>query len=283
MRARCLPSGANEGTENRMTTPVAEPASPAAAASVVILRDAGSGGGLEVFMMERHQGSGQTFAGAFVFPGGKVDAEDAASDWQDLAPTAAPHPAHPFWVAAVRETFEETGLLFARQGSGGLIGAEAAYRLVAAERGADRKQRAGRFLAMVRREGLTLAADEMVHFGHWITPTWVPKRFDTHFFLAAAPLAQRANLDRRESAEGVWISPAEALREAEAGKRTLVAVTRCTLELLATWRSVGEAMAAARRRRIVPVQPVMEERAGAKVLRIPIEAGYPRSELPVLR
>jgi hypothetical protein len=122
-----------------------------------------------------------------------------------------------------------------------------------------------------------------VHFGHWITPTWVPKRFDTHFFLAAAPRDQSENLDAHESAEGVWINPAEALAQAEAGKRTLVAVTRCTLELLATWGSVGEAMTAARARRVVPVQPVMEERAGAKVLRIPVEAGYPRSELPVTR
>lgn len=267
-----------------MTKPAADAGQPSAAASVVILRDGGVGSGLEVYMLERHQGSGQTFAGAFVFPGGKVDREDAGPAWGPLAPTAAPHPDHAFWVAAVRETFEEAGLLFARKSAAShLVGADDAYRLVAAERGADRKGRSGRFLDMVQREGLTLAADEMVHFGHWITPTWVPKRFDTHFFLAAAPHEQSENLDRRESAEGVWISPSEALAQAEAGKRTLVAVTRCTLELLATWRSVDEAMTAARARRVVPVQPVMEERPGGKVLRIPVEAGYPRSELPVTR
>lgn len=255
---------------------------PVPAASVVILRDGSDG--LEVFMLERHQGSGQTFAGAFVFPGGKVDPEDGAAAWRELAPVTVAHPEPSYWVAAVRETFEEAGLLLARMpGAEHLVGSSLADRLVAAERGADRKGHSARFAGMIAREGLRLAADEMVHFGHWITPVWVPKRFDTHFFLTAAPHEQEDNLDSRESAEGVWITPQEALAQAEAGRRSLVAVTRCTLELLATWKTVDEAMAGARRRKVVTVQPWMEERPAGKVLRIPEEAAYPRTELEVPR
>lgn len=265
-----------------MTKPAAEPGKPVPAASIVIIRDGNAG--IEVYMLERHQVPGHAFAGYFVFPGGKVDAEDSSAPWKELAPSPAAHPDHAFWVAAVRETFEEAGLLFARPAnSPALVGAEVVDRLSAAERGADRKGRSARFLEAIRNERLQLAADEMVHFGHWITPTWVQKRFDTHFFLAAAPASQRENLDQRESAEGVWISPAEGLRQADEGKRNLVAVTRCTLELLAGWPNVAEAMVAARRRAVVPVQPRMVETAAGKVLRIPVEAGYPRSELPVRR
>ena len=273
-----------------MTTP-AEPAKPIQpAASVVILRDGktrdgktrDSTSGLEVFMLERHQGTGQSFAGAFVFPGGKVDAEDAAPVWSSLAAPTPEVPNRSFWIAAVRETFEEAGLLLARAaGSATLAGAEQAKRMVAAERGQPRQGQSARFVAAIEREKLLLATDHMIHFGHWITPAWAPKRFDTHFFLTAAPLEQRQNFDRDESAEGLWIRPSDALQQADAGKRTLVAVTRCTLELLATWSSVAAATEAARKRRVVTVQPYMAETPNGRVLRIPVEAGYVRSELPV--
>ncbi len=250
------------------------------AASIVIVRDGKTS--LEVFMLERHRGSGQAFAGAFVFPGGKVDAEDDAAQWDALAPGTPATPPRPFWIAAVRETFEEAGLLIARRrGEHSLVGSADAMRLVAAERGQPRAGQSRRFAETVASEKLELATDHMIHFGHWITPPWPPKRFDTHFFLASAPVEQKDNFDQGESAESVWIRPSAALAEADAGKRTLVAVTRCTLELLATWPTVAAATAAARQRRIVTVLPRMEDTPAGKVLRIPVEAGYVRSELPV--
>ena len=210
-----------------------------------------------------------------------MDLEDAAPAWDSLA---APTPAVPdrtYWIAAVRETFEEAGLLIARlAGLSALVGAADAKRLVAAERGQPRKGQSARFMETIAREKLMLATDHMIHFGHWITPAWAPKRFDTHFFLTAAPVEQRQNFDRAESAEGTWIRPADALAQADAGKRTLVAVTRCTLERLATWKTVETATAAARQRRVVTVQPYMAETPNGRVLRIPAEAGYVRSELP---
>ncbi len=120
----------------------------------------------------------------------------------------------------------------------------------------------------------------MIHFGHWITPPWSPKRFNAHFFLTAAPVEQRENLDHDESAEGLWIKPAEALRQADDGKRTLVDVTRFTLELLDTWPDVATALAAARQRRIVTIMPRIEETPAGNVIRIPHDAGYTRSEIP---
>ncbi len=248
------------------------------AASAVIIRDGSAG--LEVFMLERNQGAGMAFSGAFVFPGGKVDSEDKADVWSELAPNAAPSPDRAFWIAAVRETFEEAGLLLARRpGSAHVVGAEDAIRLVAAERGAPRIGRSARFAEHLSREKMHLAVDQMIHFGHWITPTWAPKRFDTHFFLTAAPAEQREALDRRESSEGIWIKPAEALRQADAGSRTLVAVTRFTLELLDTWPNAGTALDAARQRKIVTVLPHMVETPAGKMLKIPPEAGYVRSEM----
>lgn len=263
-----------------MTKP-AEAAKPIVpAASIVIIRDGKTG--LEVFMLERHQSSGQAFAGAFVFPGGKVDAEDDTAQWERLAPGTPTTPRRPFWIAAVRETFEEAGLLIARKrGASGLVGSADAIRLVAAERGQPRAGQSQRFAETIAREQLELATDHMIHFGHWITPPWPPKRFDTHFFLASAPVEQMDNFDQGESAESVWVSPQDALAQADSGKRTLVAVTRCTLELLAIWPTVAAATAAARKRKIVTVLPRMEETPAGKVLRIPVEAGYVRSELPV--
>ncbi len=245
------------------------------AASIVIVRDGKAG--LEVFVLERHNAQGVAFAGATVFPGGKVDGPDGAAEWEELAPGTPTVPERRFWIAAVRETFEEAGLLLARpRGEHHLIDATTAHRLVATARHDDSSEE---FAGMLRRENLTLAADHMVHFGHWITPTWAPKRFDTHFFLAAAPRDQLVALDAAESAEGVWRTPQLVLDETAAGKRTMVAVTRFTLELLATWPNVETALAEARKRRVVTVQPYMEKTANGKMLKIPPEAGYLRSEM----
>ena len=254
----------------------AKPIRPAA--SVVILRDGADG--IEVFMLARNEGAGMAFSGAFVFPGGKVDAEDASPQWERLAPATPPVPARPFWIAAVRETFEEAGLLLARRnGETQLLDHETAHRIVLAERAIREAGDQQAFLDTIAQQQLTLVLDQMIHFGHWITPPWAPRRFDTHFFLVAAPVEQAGQFDEGESQEGLWIRPANALAEADAGKRTLVPVTRFTLALLASWSSVREAVAAARKRPVVTVMPRMEKTPEGRVLRIPPEAGYLTSEL----
>ena len=264
-------------TSAAQSTPkVPPPVSPAA--SVVILRDGAAG--IETFMLVRQEGSGMAFSGAFVFPGGKVDKADGTAAWSVHAPATPEIPERSFWIAAIRETFEEAGLLLARtQGGGPLIDAKTAHKIVMAER----KSRVGGldtpFIDLVAAHRLTLAVDQMIHFGHWITPAWAPRRFDTHFFLVAAPVTQAGHFDEGESQEGLWIRPADALAEADAGKRTLVPVTRFSLALLASWGSVEEAVSAARKRPIVTVMPKMEKKPDGRILRIPPEAGYLTSEI----
>ena len=156
-------------------------------------------------------------SGALVFPGGKVDAGDRHAAWAELAPCAAAAPDRTFMVAAARETFEEAGLVLARRrGKHSLLDADDAHRLVEDYRG---PLLAGEttFLDLVLREELSLATDLMVPFAHWITPERVPKRFDTHFLLVAAPVEQLGAHDGGESVEGFWIAPGQALRDAEAG------------------------------------------------------------------
>ena len=266
---------ATTGTAN----PRKDPAPVRPAATVLILRDGGEG--IEAFMVVRHRAI-EFAAGALVFPGGKVDPGDADGDWGALAPVLATPPMRPGYVAAARESFEEAGLMLARrQAAPDLLSAEETHELV------DRHRAnliAGKlsFLDIVRRERLTLATDLMVPFAHWITPEGVPKRFDTHFLLVAAPVNQLGAHDGCESIEGLWIRPQQALAEAEAGSRTLVFATQMNLAKLARYATVAEAIAAARASPVVTVTPQVERLCGGRRrLRIPAEAGYGVSEIVV--
>jgi 8-oxo-dGTP pyrophosphatase MutT (NUDIX family) len=262
-----------------MSDKSALPVTPLPAATVVILRDGAKG--LEVFMVVRHHEI-DFASGALVFPGGKVDAEDAAEAWADLAPYAGTMPDRAFVVAAARETFEEAGLALARRrGTQVLLGAEDAHRLVERYR-APLLAGETTFLDLVRAEDLVLATDLMVPFAHWITPERQPKRFDTHFLLVAAPMAQLGLHDGAESVEGFWIAPRQALSEAEAGTRTLVLPTQMNLGKLARYATVADAVAATRDSPIVTVTPRVERiEGGGRKLIIPAEAGYGVTEVVV--
>jgi len=235
---------------------VSDQPAPRLAATVLLVRDGASG--LEVFMVERHHQI--DFAtGALVFPGGKVDDADLDPRLRARCAGAAglDDAALALRVAAIRETFEECGVLLAH----GLTRAPAADR---------------DFTGLVLREGLALACDRLVPFAHWITPAVVPKRFDTHFFLAVAPADQLALHDGRESVDSLWIAPAAALAEAEAGRRTIIFPTLMNLARLAQARSVADAFARAAAQPVVTVQPALAVgRSGKRELRILAEAGYP--------
>ena len=251
---------------------------PLPAATVVILRDGRDG--IEVFMVVRHREI-DFASGALVFPGGKVDAGDAHAAWADLAPGAPVLPDRAFVVAAARETFEEAGLVLARRrGAQSLLDAEAAHRMVESHRPLLLAAQTT-FLDVVRAEDLLLATDLMVPFAHWITPERVPKRFDTHFLLVAAPVDQLGAHDGGESVEGFWIAPRQALRDAEAGARTLVLPTQMNLIKLARYATVAEAVAVTRASPIVTVTPRIERTATGRKLHIPAEAGYGVTEVLV--
>ena len=123
-------------------------------------------------------------------------------------------------------------------------------------------------------EGLEPATDALAHWAHWVTPASRSKRFDTQFFLAAAPPDQLAVHDGLESVESVWIAPAQAVAEADAGTRRLVFATRKNLEKLARHATVADAMAAARTASVVRVQPEMVRAGEGWRISIPAEAGY---------
>jgi len=252
------------------------------AATIVLLRD--SPHGLEVFMVVRHHAI-DFASGALVFPGGRVDENDVA-----LAKNAAlcPNPdgldpeAMAFRLAAIRETFEECGVLFARPDRTSRLIDGATLRAV--ERAHRARLAEGRigFDTVLTGFDLRPATDLLTHFAHWITPRNQPKRYDTHFFLAEAPAEHLAVHDGAESVDSLWITPRQVLTDTAAGRFKLVFATQMNLMKLTHFTTVAEAIAAARETSVVTVLPEATKIDGTRrVLRIPIEAGYGAAEFMV--
>ena len=261
-----------------MNEPKKEAPAPRPATTVLLLRpsqpgDAGSP--LEVFMVVRHHQI-DSFSGALVFPGGTLEEADGAPSLRARCGGAdkIDDAELKFRVAGVREAFEECGVLLARKrGQKALIGAADLKGIEERWRAKLAKDEAS-IVDMVEAEDLEIATELMTPYAHWITPTFVPKRFDTWFFLAEAPSDQVALHDGSESVDSVWIGAQEAIDEATAGKRTLVHATQKNLELLAEGGTVAGAIAQAAKRTIVTVQPWVETREGKRFLHIPEGAGY---------
>ena len=216
---------------------------PIPAATIVLVRDAPR---LEVLMIERHADIG--FAGgALVFPGGRIDPGDADPDWRkhaDGLPEDADAAAAA--VAALREAFEETGMLLARAEDGAIV-CDARVALVQAQRAqieADDRL----FLEMIRSEGLRLACDLLAPFAHWVPPPGLHKRFDTRFFIAIAPHGQIAREDGNEATEALWIAPGDAVAAGADGSRKVIFPTARNLELLALSDTARAALDHARAR-----------------------------------
>jgi 8-oxo-dGTP pyrophosphatase MutT (NUDIX family) len=252
---------------------------PIPSSTVLLLRDGAAG--LEVFMVKRHHQI-DFASGALVFPGGKVDASDADDKLRALAPRAAAATPGEFaiLVSAVREAFEEVGVLLARpRGRSETVpGARLAGLAPWRERLVKRE---ATLADLLRSEDLELATDLLHPFAHWITPKIRAKRFDTRFYVAAAPDDQAAAHDGSESVDSAWINPAKAIAEADAGARTLVFATRMNLAKLGRAKSVDDAIGRARAARIVTVCPEIVETDGKRLLRIPAEADYDVTEMDV--
>lgn len=247
---------------------------PVPAATILLLRDGRED--LEVFMVVRHQQI-DFASGALVFPGGKVD--DADCEVRDLCDGAEEldDTALSMRVAGIREAFEESGILLANDAASGRL---IDRQRVTALDGYRTRLNAGELSLreFLRQEELRLACGALTHFAHWITPEMMPRRYDTHFFLAPAPEDQRAAHDGYESVDSIWISPDQALRDAADGTRTVIFPTRMNVELLGRSHSVADAIDAAKRREIVSVLPWTERREDGNYLCIPAEAGYSVSE-----
>jgi 8-oxo-dGTP pyrophosphatase MutT (NUDIX family) len=256
------------------------PARPAPAATLVLLRDR-TAGPFEVLLIRRH-GASKFAAGDFVFPGGKLEVDDTPDDapaWcrgLDLGAAAralglGPGAAVGYWIGAIRETFEEVGILLAYGPDGAPVRATGA-RFAEYRRACQADNRA--FWAMLRAERLTLATDGLVYFAHWITPVVNPYRFDTRFFAVAAPAGQEAAADEREITEVRWLAPREALDANARGELPLRAPTIKNLLLFDGAAASTEALARLAGRPVRTIMPrVIGEGAARRVL-LPGEPGY---------
>ena len=261
------------------------PAAPRDAATVMLLRPAAAGGGAEVLMLRRV--AAMKFApGAYVFPGGSVDPADfgSAVGWHGPDPAefgarlgASAEMARALVCAAVRETFEEAGVLLAGAPDGGPLAAPSGPSWEA-----DRAALTGGAVTLAEllaRRGLVLRADLLVPWARWITPEGEPRRFDARFFAAAVPVGQRATGHAAESDHIAWLRPADAIESARAGQISMLPPTATVLHDFdeagagAGGDVVDEILA--RAPAIKPVMPRLALEDGVAWLHIPDEVGYP--------
>jgi 8-oxo-dGTP pyrophosphatase MutT (NUDIX family) len=236
------------------TTP-ANPPRPAPrpirnAATLILLRDGARG--MEVLMLRRAEKADDQNSGASVFPGGVVDTHDRSlrlmcKGLDDAAASARLGVAEgglDYYAAAVRECFEEAGVLFASDAEDRVVELDClpASRLEAMRHAAE--QGTDALLAMCDAQGWRLAVDRLAYFSHWLTPPGMPRRFDTRFFIAQMPAGQSVKPDGRETVEHMWLRPADAVHPDRGLK--LMNVTRRTLEQLAAFESTASCMTHAR-------------------------------------
>ena len=216
---------------SQLLHPQREPAVPRPAATVLLLRDTQAG--LEV-LMTRRSATASFAPGAYVFPGGGIDAADASA--HDIAARRATQADERLTqaIAAIRESFEELGVLLARHADGRAADARDIAAL----------DRHARFVAQCRERGLVLAADEVFLLAHWITDRDLPRRFDVPFLVARMPAGQVPVADEAEQFEPLWVRPADALARHRAGHFFMIFPTIRTLERLEKFASVDAVLAA---------------------------------------
>ncbi len=261
---------------------------PRPAATVIMLRDCSDSDegaavnsgdtGLQVFLLKRH-GLSDVLGGAYVFPGGKVDRFDAELDMAahldqplpDLhatlnEPAIDGLTAAGLYIAAVREAFEESGILFAQ-------GATQAHALQATQL----LRQGHAFDEVLAQMQLRLDTRSLAPWSRWITPK-VPsvmnKRFDTRFFVAACPPGQIASHDNHEATESIWLTPRAALAQYQSGQIELAAPQIMSLAHLSRYASVQAVMAEARSRLPAVIEPEPFEENGGRVICYPGDARH---------
>jgi 8-oxo-dGTP pyrophosphatase MutT (NUDIX family) len=253
------------------------PAVPRDSATVMLVRPASAG--LEVYMLRR-QASMAFAPGAYVFPGGSVDARDADEEVAWTGPDAAewgrifaapPSLARALVCAAVRETFEESGVLLAGESPASVVADTTSDDWEADRRALiDRSVSLGELLT---RRGLVLRSDLLRPWARWITPVVEPRRFDTRFFAAALPPGQRTRDVGGEASEVAWVRPADALASGRRGEIRLFPPTMVSLSELADCGDLGTVLAGPRH--VAPIIPEVQEREGAVWLTVPGLAEFP--------
>jgi 8-oxo-dGTP pyrophosphatase MutT (NUDIX family) len=260
------------------------------AATVMLVRDGNAG--LEVFMMRRTLNA--AFVGGFyVFPGGAIDGADRATEMAQFCVGLDDAVASErlgvragglaSWIAAIRECFEEAGVLLAAGPSGDVV----RFDDPATEERFEAYRRAVhdgslRLVDLCAQEGLRLITSDIGYVSHWITPVGEPRRFDTRFFVARAPEQQEPLHDDRETIASLWVRPQDALDRAAAGELSMITPTMKNLEFLLPHATAAEALAAAAAVKHPPaIQPRLVMDDGRVVgVALPDDPGFDELEVP---
>jgi len=262
------------------------PVIPKKAATVILLRDKDPRG-FEVFLLQRHEKS-SFMGGNFVYPGGRVDRDDGSIEvcsyskgitseeaQRILGGAFSPEESLANWIAAIRELFEEAGVLLAYDQQGNLLRLrnQAEQEKFSNYRRLLQKAEIG-ICEMAKKENLSFALDQLRYYAHWITPEARSERFDTYFFLARCPSEQEATHDQKETTAGVWTAPREALEENLEGKTVLSPPTLKTLEDLARFKTIDELFTSVKNAEIKTILPVLTKISSGPMLIFPWDPEY---------
>jgi 8-oxo-dGTP pyrophosphatase MutT (NUDIX family) len=269
---------------------------PKKAATVILLRGK-EPMGFEVFLLKRHEKS-SFMGGNFVYPGGRVDRDDGSLEVCSLSQgmtsdktqkilggTFSPEESFAHWIAAIRELFEEAGVLLAYDQK------ENFFQI----KNRTEQEKFFNYRALLGRGGITLcqmaqeekllfALDQLHYYAHWITPEARSERFDTRFFLAQYPLGQEASHDQKETTAGIWISPSKALEENLKGEVMLSPPTLKTLEDLSRSKSIDDVFHSLNEKEIQPILPILTKISDNPLIVFPWDPEYnlfKRGEIPV--
>ncbi len=262
------------------------PTIPKKAATVILLRDK-EPYGFEVFLLKRHEKS-SFMGGNFVYPGGRVDLEDSSPGIRSISKgitsdeaqrilggTTSPEESVAYWIAAIRELFEEAGVLLAYVGKENLLRLEDTDEQKKFSNYRNLLQKAEISIGEIaKKENLSFALDQLRYYAHWITPEARSERFDTYFFLARYPSGQEASYDRKETTAGVWITPGEALNDNLSGGVPLSPPTLKTLEDLSRFKTIDEVFASLRDAKIEAILPVLTKISSGPMIIFPWDPEY---------
>lgn len=243
---------------------------PRKATTVILLREKIDG--FEVFLLKRHEKS-SFMAGNFVYPGGGVDLEDLRPEIYSLCRGVSPEEAHrilgsvtppeeslSYWVAGIRELFEEAGVLLAYEQKGiPFFSQNPAHREKFIHYRKSLQEGRQTFFQIAREENLFFAVDQLHYYAHWITPEAYPQRFDTRFFLARHPAGQETSHDQREMTTGIWVTPREALKRNLKGEMVLSPPTLKTVEDLSPFARLDDLFFSVQKKGVQPVLPIYKK------------------------
>ncbi len=261
-------------------------ATPKKAATVILLRD-NEPRGFDVFLLKRHEKS-SFMGGNYVYPGGRVDGNDGSMELyslsrgitleeaqKNLERTFSPEESLAHWIAAIRELFEEAGVLLTYDQKGNLFQPKNREEREKFFHYRELLQKGKITIGeMAQKENLLFALDQLHYYAHWITPEARPERFDTRFFLARYPLGQEATHDRKETTAGIWVSPQKALEENLKGDVILSPPTLKTLEDLSRFKTVDNVFHSLKKDDIRPILPILTRVSDTTLIVFPWDPEY---------